>query len=180
MATRIRRVVTGNDANGKATLTSDSICESQRGRTGDVHVNSLWMTDGSPPSLNGPDPVPAGIPPLPVPKGATFRIMEIGPSAEICGNPRHPYTEMLISAVPDPDPRARRKRIVPEGEIASAAAPPSGCVFRTRCPYAVADCAAIVPSLRQVAPDHYKACIRDDVPFNGGKSLRKNMEGRVS
>jgi quercetin dioxygenase-like cupin family protein len=81
MATRIRRVVTGNDAKGKAIIASDSVLESSAGKRGDVHVNSLWMTDGSPPALSGPDPVKE-IPPLPVPKGATFRIMEIGPGTE--------------------------------------------------------------------------------------------------
>lgn len=91
------------------------------------------------------------------------RIMEIGPSAEVCGNPRHPYTEMLISAVPEPDPMRRRRRIVPVGEIPSAASPPSGCVFRTRCPYATAECAATVPPLRPVGDDHYAACLRDDL-----------------
>ena len=91
------------------------------------------------------------------------RIMEIGPSAEICGNPRHPYTEMLISAVPEPDPARRRRRIMPVGEIPSAASPPSGCVFRTRCPYAMPACAAAVPPLRAVGDGHYAACIRDDL-----------------
>jgi len=91
------------------------------------------------------------------------RIMEIGPSAEICGSPRHPYTEMLISAVPEPDPRRRRRRIIPAGEIPSAASPPSGCVFRTRCRYATAECARTVPPLRRVGDDHYSACLRHDL-----------------
>jgi oligopeptide/dipeptide ABC transporter ATP-binding protein len=96
------------------------------------------------------------------------RIMEIGPSTEICGNPQHPYTEMLISAVPEPDPERRRRRIMPVGEIPSAASPPSGCVFRTRCPYATAECASTVPPLRQVGDDHYSACLRHDVSFAKG------------
>jgi peptide/nickel transport system ATP-binding protein len=49
------------------------------------------------------------------------------------------------------------------GEIPSPANPPSGCVFRTRCPFAIEDCARVVPELREVAPDHSKACIRDDL-----------------
>jgi oligopeptide/dipeptide ABC transporter ATP-binding protein len=53
--------------------------------------------------------------------------------------------------------------MVLQGEIPSPADPPSGCVFRTRCPYAVADCAAAVPPLRDVAPGHRKACLRDDI-----------------
>ena len=93
------------------------------------------------------------------------RIMEIGPSTEVCGNPQHPYTEMLISAVPEPDPERRRRRIVPAGEIPSAAAPPSGCVFRTRCPLATPECAVTVPPLRKVGKDHYAACIRHEERF---------------
>jgi len=93
------------------------------------------------------------------------RIMEIGPSDEVCGRPRHPYTEMLISAVPDADPARRRKRIIPDGEVPSAAAPPSGCVFRTRCPHAAAACAEVVPPMRKVGPKHFAACLRDDLVF---------------
>jgi oligopeptide/dipeptide ABC transporter ATP-binding protein len=94
------------------------------------------------------------------------KIMEIGPSRELVRAPRHPYTMALLSAVPNPEPGRRGARIVLEGDIPSPAAPPSGCVFRTRCPHAIADCAATVPSLREVAPGHLKACIRDDLPAN--------------
>jgi len=98
------------------------------------------------------------------------RVMEIGPATEVCGDPRHPYTEMLISAVPDPDPQRRRRRIMPAGEIPSAAAPPSGCVFRTRCPYATAECASVIPPLRKVGENHYSACLRDDLRLEGTTS----------
>jgi oligopeptide/dipeptide ABC transporter ATP-binding protein len=91
------------------------------------------------------------------------RIMEIGPSRALCAAPKHPYTEALISAVPDPDPPSRRKRILLKGDIPKPSAPPSGCVFRTRCPYAIAECASVVPPLRHVGPERYSACIRDDV-----------------
>lgn len=92
------------------------------------------------------------------------RIMEIGPAREVCESPRHPYTEALLSAVPNPDPQQRRQRIVLQGDIPSPANPPTGCVFRTRCRYAIAACAQIVPPLAPVGDEHYKACIRDDVP----------------
>ena len=82
MPTKTRRVVTGNDANGRAIIASDTLIESQKGKRGDVHVTSLWMTESAPPALNGADPVAKGIPPLPVPQGATFRFMEIGPGTE--------------------------------------------------------------------------------------------------
>ncbi len=91
------------------------------------------------------------------------KVMEIGPTNAICGNPRHPYTEALLSAVPNPDSGAKSERIVLEGDIPSPLAPPSGCVFRTRCPYAIDDCANAVPEFREVGPDHLSACIRDDI-----------------
>ncbi|MFD2610717.1 ABC transporter ATP-binding protein [Deinococcus taklimakanensis] len=91
------------------------------------------------------------------------RIMEIAPSRELNRNPKHPYTEALLSAAPVPDPTIKRQRIILEGDIPSPINPPSGCVFRTRCRYAIADCANIVPELREVAPNHFKACIRDDI-----------------
>src|SRR5690349_18590201 len=91
------------------------------------------------------------------------RLMEVGPSEELCRNPKHPYTEALLSAVPDPDPSRRGKRVLLAGDIPSPANPPSGCVFRTRCPYVLPECARVVPPLRAVAPDRYVACIRDDV-----------------
>jgi peptide/nickel transport system ATP-binding protein len=89
------------------------------------------------------------------------RIMEIAPSRELYANPRHPYTEALLSAVPVPDPTVARKSIILEGDIPSPLDPPSGCVFRTRCPIATSECAAIVPRLEQVAPEHFKACIKN-------------------
>ncbi|HXX72033.1 MAG TPA: ABC transporter ATP-binding protein, partial [Candidatus Acidoferrum sp.] len=92
------------------------------------------------------------------------KLMEIGSAREIVESPRHPYTEALLSAVPDPDPRQRRQRIVLRGDIPSPANPPSGCVFRTRCRYAIPTCAQMVPELTAVGTGHYKACIRDDVP----------------
>ncbi|MGI8747101.1 MAG: oligopeptide/dipeptide ABC transporter ATP-binding protein, partial [Deinococcus sp.] len=91
------------------------------------------------------------------------KIMEIAPSRELNRNPKHPYTEALLSAAPIPDPTVKRQRIILEGDIPSPINPPSGCVFRTRCRYAIAECAAVVPALREVSPGHFKACIRDDV-----------------
>ena len=92
------------------------------------------------------------------------RIMEIGPSRDLVSSPRHPYTAALLSAVPNPDPEQRRERQLLEGDLPSPVNPPSGCVFRTRCPFAIDACATTVPVLREIAPGRFKACLRDDVP----------------
>jgi len=88
------------------------------------------------------------------------RIMEVAPSRELYTQPRHPYTEALLSSIPVPDPTVERKPIILEGDIPSPANPPSGCVFRTRCPIATAECASVVPPLEEVSPQHFKACIK--------------------
>lgn len=88
------------------------------------------------------------------------RIMEIAPAKELYANPIHPYTEALLSAVPIPDPTLKRERILLQGDIPSPINPPSGCVFRTRCPIAVKECSEVVPPLEEVSPGHFKACIR--------------------
>jgi peptide/nickel transport system ATP-binding protein len=78
--------------------------------------------------------------------------------------PRHPYTQALLSAAPVPDPAASRQRIVLKGDIPSPMNPPSGCVFRTRCRYAVEACAEIVPPLEDLGKNHHVACIRQGDP----------------
>lgn len=92
------------------------------------------------------------------------RVMERGPSREIYAMPRHPYTQALLSAAPLPDPKASRQRIVLKGDIPSPLDPPSGCVFRTRCRYAVEACAEVVPPLEDVGSNHHVACIRHRDP----------------
>jgi peptide/nickel transport system ATP-binding protein len=91
------------------------------------------------------------------------RVVEEGRSAELFRAPAHPYTQALIAATPSIRPRRRRREVAPSGELPSAASPPSGCVFRTRCPHAIAACAERVPGLREIAPGRHVACIRDDV-----------------
>ena len=91
------------------------------------------------------------------------KVMEIGPAREMYRTPLHPYTRALLEASPQPDPEARRKRRLLEGDIPSPVDPPSGCVFRTRCPHARDACAAAVPPLREMAPGRFKACVRDDL-----------------
>jgi len=99
------------------------------------------------------------------------RIVEQAPTRALFRRPRHPYTEALLSAVPVPDPLARRRRIVLQGDTASAPAPTAGCAFRWRCRYAIAACAEAVPMLRAVGPDHSAACIRDDLTLDSGGRL---------
>lgn len=92
------------------------------------------------------------------------RIMEVAPAAALYARPQHPYTRALLSAIPSLDPRARQGRQVLKGDIPSPANPPTGCVFRTRCPVALDACAGIVPPLRATTSGgHLKACIRDDI-----------------
>lgn len=76
------------------------------------------------------------------------RMQEIGPADAVVADPHHPYTKALLSAVPIPDPRARASRQVLRGDMPSPLNPPSGCVFRTRCPIADDECAATIPELR--------------------------------
>jgi peptide/nickel transport system ATP-binding protein len=92
------------------------------------------------------------------------RVMEEGPVDRVFARPRHPYTEALLAAAPVPDPAAPRRRVVLQGDIPSPSNPPSGCVFRTRCRYALPACAEARPPLRPVGDGQAVACIRDDVP----------------
>jgi oligopeptide/dipeptide ABC transporter ATP-binding protein len=89
------------------------------------------------------------------------RVMELAATDALFARPAHPYTAALMAAAPGSD--RRKPRFVLSGEIPSPSDPPSGCVFRTRCPFAIAECARVVPALRAVAPGHLKACIRDDL-----------------
>jgi oligopeptide transport system ATP-binding protein len=92
------------------------------------------------------------------------KLVEYAPKAELYARPSHPYTRALLSAIPSPDPnieRARR-RIILKGDLPNPAAPPSGCVFRTRCPLTIEACAAAFPPRNQVGQRHWAACIRID------------------
>ena len=88
------------------------------------------------------------------------KIVEVAETEELFAQPFHPYTEALISAVPNPDPRMRRQkaRIVLEGDVADPANPPSGCYFHPRCRYVQERCSQETPALREIAPGHFAAC----------------------
>ena len=86
------------------------------------------------------------------------RVVEIAPADELYANPRHPYTEALLSAVPIPDPRVKRRRIVLQGDVPNPIHPPFGCHFHTRCPIAEPRCSHEVPQLRQTETGHWVSC----------------------
>ncbi|EIU0345302.1 ATP-binding cassette domain-containing protein [Staphylococcus pseudintermedius] len=86
-------------------------------------------------------------------------ILEQGPAEAIYENPSHPYTKVLISAIPEIDPRQRKERILLEGDLPSPSDPPSGCPFHTRCPVAEARCAEVKPPSVEVSANHYAACV---------------------
>ena len=85
------------------------------------------------------------------------KIVELAPAEEFVRNPKHPYTEALISAIPIPNPTLRRKRIILRGDVASPLNPPPGCRFKSRCIYAKKKC-DIEPPLEEISPGHLVAC----------------------
>ncbi len=88
------------------------------------------------------------------------KVAEIAATDDLFESPRHPYTEALLSAVPEPDPTILIEPMILPGEVADAANPPSGCYFHPRCRYKIDRCAEEAPTLRQVAPDHFVSCHR--------------------
>jgi len=86
-------------------------------------------------------------------------IVEVADKDEIYEEPLHPYTQALISAIPNPDPLKRKERIILEGDVPSPQNPPTGCVFHTRCPVAMPKCKEIVPQLKEVRPNRQVACL---------------------
>jgi oligopeptide/dipeptide ABC transporter ATP-binding protein len=86
------------------------------------------------------------------------KIVELTDKRSLFAYPQHPYTEALLSAVPVPDPAVQRKRIILSGDVPSPIAPPPGCRFHTRCPYAFERCRVEEPPMKEVRPGHWAAC----------------------
>jgi len=97
------------------------------------------------------------------------RVMEMGPADDVYFSPAHPYSQTLVSAEPGLD--RFKKRIVLTGEMPSPLAPPSGCVFHSRCPVAMKQCAQIVPQLREFAPGRWQACIKNNLNHSSSKMV---------
>ena len=89
-------------------------------------------------------------------------IVEIANTFDLYKNPLHPYTKALISAIPIPDPiiESKRQRMILEGEVPSPINPPSGCVFRTRCPIADKTCSRKTPALKKISENQHVACLK--------------------
>ena len=85
-------------------------------------------------------------------------LVEYGETADIFKNPLHPYTKALFSAIPIPDPKVKKERIVLEGSIPSPANPPQGCKFHTRCAHCMEKCKHEVPVQKEIEPGHYVVC----------------------
>jgi oligopeptide/dipeptide ABC transporter ATP-binding protein len=87
------------------------------------------------------------------------RIVEIGPTRRVIKNPKHPYTQSLISVIPAPNPLRRRDRVILKGEVPNPIDVPSGCRFHPRCPVAISECQEVDPETVHVSPNHSTACL---------------------
>lgn len=88
------------------------------------------------------------------------RLVELATTEALFSSPKHPYTAALLSAVPEPDPRRRSRRIALQGEVANPADPPSGCFFHPRCPFAIELCRTQAPAWQEIAQGHFVSCHR--------------------
>jgi oligopeptide/dipeptide ABC transporter ATP-binding protein len=85
-------------------------------------------------------------------------LVELAPKHMLYDNPLHPYTQALLSAIPHPNPRESRERIILSGDVPSPANPPTGCAFHTRCRFTMEKCKTERPVLKMISPDHWAAC----------------------
>jgi oligopeptide/dipeptide ABC transporter ATP-binding protein len=99
-------------------------------------------------------------------------IVELADCDELYAHPAHPYTQSLLSAIPEPNPRRVKERIILRGDVPTPINPPSGCRFHTRCPAAYARCSQETPELKQVAAGHFVACHLYTEPSRAGLAVR--------
>ncbi len=99
------------------------------------------------------------------------KMVELASTRDLYKDPKHPYTEALLGAIPLPDPWLRREQVILAGEVANPANPPSGCYFHPRCRYVQEMCKTETPKWQEVAPDHWVACHRADELTLQGASL---------
>lgn len=85
-------------------------------------------------------------------------LVEVAEKSSLYAEPLHPYTQALISAIPEPDPRKKKERIILEGDVPSPIDPPKGCTFHPRCAHAIPECQQVKPTLKEVKPGHRVAC----------------------
>jgi peptide/nickel transport system ATP-binding protein len=85
-------------------------------------------------------------------------LVEVAEKSSLYAEPLHPYTQALISAIPEPDPRKKKERIILEGDVPSPIDPPKGCTFHPRCAHAMPECQQVKPTLKEVKPGHRVAC----------------------
>lgn len=107
------------------------------------------------------------------------RIVEIAPANQLYSAPKHPYTRALLTAVPLADPKKARERTIEGlvGEVPSPINPPSGCHFRTRCPYVIDECARVRPPLEQVSEGRFAACIRwREIDAQGPAAMTRHVD----
>ncbi len=105
------------------------------------------------------------------------RLMEVAPKNSLYHEPLCPYTQALLSAIPSPDPKLQRKRIILEGDVPSPIDPPAGCRFSSRCFAKVGACDVSAPNQREVLPDHICACHRyDNVPTEQVRQVAVDMQ----
>ncbi len=95
------------------------------------------------------------------------RIVELGDTETLLAEPFHPYTEVLLRSVPQPDPRKRRRHAMVRGEVPDAANPPSGCAFHPRCPFATDRCKAEVPALREIGERSVRCHMAEELDLEG-------------
>ena len=103
------------------------------------------------------------------------KLVEVAPTDELFRSPKHPYTSALLSAVPEPDPRARMNRQILEGEVANPANPPQGCYFHPRCPFAVEICKIEAPEMKEISSGRHVSCHRaEELSLEGIPSINEN------